>query len=328
MSDIARFPALVDPDDGRPLAAVEGGLSSGARTYPLHRGILRMVPVAGGYAAAFGEQWNRWPKTQLDSHTGVPISRDRMFRCLGPELLATLSDRSRRMNVLEAGCGAGRFTEVLLSLPATRLTSVDLSSAVEANQQNFPQDERHRIVQCDICRSPFRQGSFDVVVCLGVIQHTPSPERTMGSLFGLVRPGGWLVIDHYAPSWRYWTKVTSLALRPLVKRLSPAARMRVCEALTAMFLPLHRAVRRVPLAQQTLSRVSPLLTYYHYYPELADHHQREWAILDTHDHLTDWYKHLRTPAQIAEILRRLGASEIFSVPAGNGVEARCRKSSI
>jgi len=328
MIGTARFPALVDPEDGRPLAAVEGGLSSGSKIYPVQAGIPRMVPGSGGYAGAFGEQWNRWPKTQLDSHTGVPISRERLFRCLGPELIEAMSDGSRCMDVLEAGCGAGRFTEVLLSLPATRLTSVDLSSAVEANQRNFPQHARHRIVQCDICRPPFGRETFDVVVCLGVIQHTPDPERTIERLFELVRPGGWLVIDHYSPSWRHWTKVTALALRPLVKRLSPAARMKACDAMTAIFLPLHRAVRRVPLAQQALSRISPLLTYYHAHPELAEHHQREWAILDTHDHLTDWYKHLRTPAQVGETLRQLGASGISSIPGGNGVEARCRKPGI
>ena len=33
-----------------------------------------------------------------------------------------------------------------------------------------------------------------------------------------VRPGGWLVFDHYTPSLRYLTKVPVLALRPVLKR--------------------------------------------------------------------------------------------------------------
>jgi SAM-dependent methyltransferase len=279
----------------------------------------------GQYASAFGDQWNRWQLTQLDSHTGVPISRDRLLRCLGHELVAALQTADRSFQVLEAGCGAGRFTEVLLQLPAVQLTSVDLSSAVEANQRNFPQDGRHRIVQCDVCRPPFAEGSFDVVVCLGVIQHTPNPEHTIAQLYRMVRNGGWLVIDHYAPSWRHWTKVSALLLRPVIKRLPPAVRMKACEALTTAFLPMHRAVRRVPRLQQVLSRVSPLLTYYQAHPSLEDHHQREWALLDTHDHLADWYKHLRTPHQINETLQRLGAVNILCAPGGNGVEARCSR---
>ena len=325
MTTFASFPPFIDPVDGRPLAPVPGGLSAGGQTYAIVDGVPSLLPGSSGYVDAFGDQWNRWRLTQLDSHTGTPISRDRLLRCLGPTLVAELSDPVRQVDVLEAGCGAGRFTEVLLSMPSVRLTSVDLSSAVEANQRNFPQDGRHRVARCDICRPPFREGSFGVVMCLGVIQHTPDPERTIESLFQLVRPGGWLVIDHYAPSWRHWTKVTALALRQVVKRLPPAARMRTCETLVDMFLPLHRAVRHMPLAQQALSRISPLLTYYHAHPELADHHQYEWALLDTHDHLADWYKHLRTPEQIAKILRRLGGEDVVSVPGGNGAEARCRR---
>lgn len=323
--ETTNFPALIDPASGRQLVAKSDGLSVGGNYYPIIDGVPRLVPQTGDYASAFGHQWNRWQLTQLDSNTGVPISRDRLLRCLGRELIAALSSVDRPVQVLEAGCGAGRFTEILLSLPAVRLTSIDLSSAVEANQRNFPQDARHRIVQCDICNPPFAEGSFDLVVCLGVIQHTPQPERTIAQLYRMVRSGGWLVIDHYAPSWRHWTKVTSLALRPVIKRLPPAARMHACEALTAAFLPVHRAVRRMPILQQALSRVSPLLTYYHAHPELEDRHQREWALLDTHDHLTDWYKHLRTPKQIHQTLNGLGATDIVCLAGGNGVEARCRR---
>ena len=76
------------------------------------------------------------------------------------------------LEVLETGCGAGRFTEVLLSLPGVSLTSTDLSAAVEPNQLNCPQSARHRIIQCDINALPFRPRQYDVVVCLGVVQHT------------------------------------------------------------------------------------------------------------------------------------------------------------
>jgi SAM-dependent methyltransferase len=47
---------------------------------------------------------------------------------MGDELFSSLAGK----HVLEAGCGAGRFTEVLLKAGAY-VTSIDLSSAVEAN---------------------------------------------------------------------------------------------------------------------------------------------------------------------------------------------------
>lgn len=77
--------------------------------------------------------------------------------------------------------------------------------------------------------------------------------------------------------------------------------------------------------QIVLSRFSPLLTYYHAYPQLNDRLQYEWALLDTHDHLTDYYKHFRSVQQISRLLSALRAQDIWVVKGGNGVEARCRK---
>jgi hypothetical protein len=90
------------------------------------------------------------------------------------------------------------------------------------------------------------------------------------------------------------------------------------------FLPLHKSVRNYPAAQAVLSRISPVLSYYHALP-LDDALQREWALLDTHDSLTDRYKHFRTKAGISKLLRRLGAEAIWCERGGNGVEARCRR---
>jgi len=120
-------------------------------------------------------------------------------------------------------------------------------------------------------------------------------------------------------------RVTANAMRPFVKRLPPDKRMPFCERMTDLVLPVHRALRGSRVAQMALSRVSPLLTYYHVYPELSDELQRDWALLDTHDSLTDWFKHLRTPAQIRSALESLGGTDIVSVAGGIGVEARCRR---
>ena len=330
MNPFSSFPILVDPDSHSPLKVNDTGDSKSldsesGTSFPVLDNIPRVLAEQDNYAAAFGDQWNKWRSTQLDSFTGTTISRDRFERCLGPDALLLLRDDQSTLDVLEAGCGAGRFSEILLGYPATRLTSVDLSNAVEANQVNFPQNELHRIVQCDICKPPFRPGAFDLVICLGVIQHTPIPEVTIKKLFELVKPGGSLIIDHYRPELRRLTKVGVILLRPIIKRLPPSLRMKVCVQLVSAFLPLHRAVRKVPFGQTILSRLSPITTYYHAYPQLSEEMQREWAVLDTHDGLTDWNKHLRTASQIRKTLESLGAVQIEVNQGGNGVEARCKK---
>jgi 2-polyprenyl-3-methyl-5-hydroxy-6-metoxy-1,4-benzoquinol methylase len=317
------WPEIVCPNDGGLLVADSGMLACRhGHRWAVVNTIPRMIPAAKNYADAFGLQWNVYRRTQLDSYTGSTLSLTRARRCLGEELWATIGQSARPVEVLEAGCGAGRFTEVLLAAGA-RVTSVDLSGAVDANQENCPQDERHRILQADLLRLPFRPGQFDVVFCLGVIQHTPSPEETIGRLFEQVRPGGWLVIDHYAYNLSNLTK-SAILFRRVLRRMPPAAALRWTERLVAVFLPLHRAFRRSRIAHALLSRVSPVLAYYHTSP-LPDDLQRQWALLDTYDSLTDWYKHFRTKGQIRRALERVGAVEIVCEYGGNGVEARCRR---
>ncbi len=319
------FPPLVCPIDHLQLETSRGVLTCPAgHKYQTCLGIPRLLDLERNYTDAFGEQWNLYRITQLDSYTKTTISKDRLKRCLGDALWQRL-EQFERLEILEVGCGAGRFTEILLSLPAASVTSTDLSSAVEANQENCPQSDRHRIIQCDVNLLPFIPEQYDIVLCLGVIQHTKDPEQTITDLYKQVKPGGWLIIDHYAPSLAHYTKVTSLCLRPILKRLSPSVGVLVTEQLTRFFFPLHRAVRRFPFLHSILSRISPLLTYYHALPQLNDKLQYEWALLDTHDSLTDYYKHLRTGKQISRVLNALGAKDIWVSKGGNGIEARCRK---
>src|SRR5688572_33426799 len=115
---------------------------SGCRV-PVVRGVPRFVS-SDDYAAAFGWQWTHFRKSQLDSHTGTRISRDRLTRCLGGSLSIV-----RGKTVLEAGCGAGRFTEILLDAGA-RVFAADLSAAVEANYDNCGRTPDYFVCQADI----------------------------------------------------------------------------------------------------------------------------------------------------------------------------------
>lgn len=283
--------------------------------FPITGGIPRFVP-SDNYAAAFGAQWNTWRRTQLDSFTGAPLSRERAERCLGPEAWARLAGA----NVLEVGCGAGRFTEVLLAEGAN-VTSVDLSSAVDANSENFPIGDRHRITQADVRALPFDPRGFDVVFCLGVVQHTPNSEETLAALYAQVRPGGWLAVDHY--TYRAaWFLSTQPAVRRVLTRMPPERTVPLIEKSVDILWPLHSKLRR---GRKLVERISPVQTYFDMFPDLDDEHQRAWAVLDTHDALTDRYKWFRTRGQLERALVALGSGDVSCWRGGNGVEARARR---
>jgi len=290
--------------------------------FPVRKGIPRFVRDET-YADAFGLQWNDYRTTQLDSHTGVAISKERLARCVGGHL-----EDLRSARVLEVGCGAGRFTEVLLTAGAN-VFAVDLSSAVDANYANCSDAPGYFVCQADVESLPVAPASFDAVIALGMIQHTPSPERTIEALAKSVRPGGLVVVDHYLPLPRLKRLLRALTprgiLRQILIRLPPRASLRATDALVHALLPIHRMLwRHGPIADRVRAvwlRLSPVFDYYESYPELGEH-LAEWALLDTHDGLTDHYKHGRTPSELAKALRAAGLEVIDSRKSGNGAEAR------
>ncbi|HEV2060924.1 MAG TPA: class I SAM-dependent methyltransferase [Solirubrobacteraceae bacterium] len=298
--------------------ALDGGddglACPGGEVFPVRAGVPRFVPD-DGYAAAFGSQWLQYRLTQLDSHTGLPISEERARRCLGEELWNSLAGAS----VLECGCGAGRFTEVLLGRGA-RVTSIDLSAAVDVNASSFPPGPAHRVAQADILRLPLAPRQFDVVFCLGVVQHTPSPEATMHALYEQVAAGGWLVVDHYHHV--VLTRVSQQLLRPLFLQMTPQAGLRWSERLVRTMLPIHKRLRR---HERLLARISPVVSNHRSYPELDDRLKDDWAAVDTHDALTDRYKHRRSVRSLRRTLQSFGACEIVARRGGNGVEARAQR---
>ena len=283
----------------------------------IRSGIPRFVPD-GSYASLFGDQWKEYKKTQLDSYSGASITATRLDRCLGQ-----LKDELNGKTVLEAGCGAGRFTEVLLKKGAI-LVSSDLSSAVEVNIENFPASEKHLVIQADINDMPFADESFDVVVCLGVIQHTCNTEKTIADLYKLVKKGGSLVIDHYT-----FEKSSFLRLAPFyrmqLRKKSSLYTIPYTQKLVKRYLPLHKKWAHNKILSMLLNRFSPVISYYSIFPQLSDKLQEEWALLDTHDALTDWHKRFRNKKQMINALIKLGAIEIYCAYGGNGVEARCKK---
>ena len=287
--------------------------------YEIKNKIPRFVDKKN-YTDAFGMQWNYFRKTQLDSYSKFPLSEQRLKRCLGDNLFSTLKGKL----VLEAGCGAGRFTEILLDNGAN-VTSIDMSDAVEANQKNFPQDENHIIAQADICKLPFMREQFDIVICLGVIQHTKYPEQTLKALCSQVKPGGWIIVDHYVFSWSYSTQIAKILCRFILKRIRPEKAFLITGYLVKVFLPLHRIGRRSKIWQALMRRVTPVVSYYNDFPELSDELQKEWALLDTHDNLTDCYKHLTTKKKFKQPIHNLGLQGVKCWSAGIGVEGRGMK---
>jgi ubiquinone/menaquinone biosynthesis C-methylase UbiE len=291
-------------------------LIGGARPYPVVGGMPRFVD-SDNYTEAFGLQWNAFKRTQLDSHTGTTITEDRLEAAIGHALSELAGKR-----VLEAGSGAGRFTEILLKHGAV-VSSFDFSNAVEANYDNNMPSDRLTLFQADIGRIPFAAEQFDVVVCLGVLQHTPSTRRSLTELARVLKPGGLLVTDHY--KWHLGI-FTSLYLPWwfVIKRLTPERQLNVTDRLTKIFFPIHWCVRESRLAQLLLRRISPINFYYGDF-DLPRETLYQWSRLDTHDRNTDHFKRHLSRRQYVRVLEAVGLRDVEVFVGGTGFVGRAVK---
>lgn len=300
---------------GQQLSDIEEGIirCNGCGTeYSVVKGIPRFVPVEN-YASSFGYQWNIHRRTQLDSNTGLPISKNRVFAVTGwSECLAG-------QTILEAGSGAGRFTEILLGTGAD-VFSFDFSNAVEANWVNNGNNPQMHLFQGDIFHVPLRKSSFDKVFCLGVLQHTPDPDRAFKSLAEFVRPGGELVIDVYTKSflhlcqWKYF-------LRPLTKRMNKELLYKIISAIVPKLIPMAKLFRK--LGGKYGSRLLPIVEYS--YLGISEHLNDQWAILDTFDMFSPMYDHPQTLASVNNWFKDAGFEDVKVGYGPNGVIGKGKK---
>ena len=303
---------LSAPGSGEHLNDAELTCDGCDATYPVVGGIPRFVPDEE-YTSSFGYQWLRHARTQLDSVTGVPVSERRFFDVTG------WPRRLDGRTILEAGGGAGRFTEVAASTGAT-VISVDYSRAVEANYAANGHRENVLIVQGDLFRPPVRPGSVDGVYCFGVLQHTPDPAAAFRALLPPLRPGGDLAVDVYPMRWWRYLVKTYYWLRPLTKRLPREWVYRAVRWWVKALWGPTAVINRLPQGR----RINRMLLVADYRGELdlPDRTLREWAILDVFDQLTPRHDHPQRIDTVRSWFRDAGLQGIDVRYGHNGIQGR------
>jgi len=279
--------------------------------HPIVNGVPRFV-ASDNYAHAFGWQWNRWRKLQIDRLSGHRLSEARF-------IADSRWDPSwiRGKLILDAGCGAGRFTDVAAQLGA-RVIACDLSSAIEACRTNCAEPEglspiRGEVaqVQANLLDLPFRAGVFDAVFCMGVIQHTPDPPQVMRALPRLLKPGGRLAYNFYEHSPLRKFEVIKYALRRTTPGWPEPRLLALCKAMVATLFPVTFVMSRIPVVR-ALVRFIPICATHS--PALTLRQQYEWTLLDTFDWFNPRYEICQDHREVAKLLSGLGLREVVSAP--------------
>jgi 2-polyprenyl-3-methyl-5-hydroxy-6-metoxy-1,4-benzoquinol methylase len=241
--------------------------------FPIERGIPRFVD-SEQYAENFGFEWNLHRRTQLDTET--VHESETAFRLKTGFTPADLKGKV----VLDAGCGMGRYSDVVSRWGAT-VASIDLSLAVDAAYQNLGGRANVNVAQADIFNLPFGGATFDCIFSIGVLHHTPSTRRAFEHLTPLLKPGGQIAIWVYSSYDRgayfasdIWRKVTTRMPKRMLYALSHVA------------VPLHH-LRRVPVVGHSTAL----------FP-VSGHPNPTWRVLDTFDWYSPHYQWKHTNEEV------------------------------
>jgi SAM-dependent methyltransferase len=133
-------------------------------------------------------------------------------------------------DVLDAGCGSGRWSYALSKL-GSRVHAMDLTAAgPEALAEELAGQPDVRVCQANLSAPPFPPAAFDFVMSWGVLHHTKSTHAGFKSVARLVKPGGTLYVMVY-PRGPYLQGPGTDLLRIGMRRLSDERRYDLCKHL-------------------------------------------------------------------------------------------------
>ena len=108
-------------------------------------------------------------------------------------------------SILVAGCGTSQAAKYAIRWPDARITGIDFSATSVRHTERLKR--RYKLDNLQIHQLPLAQvgdlgGSFDQVVCTGVLHHLEDPDAGLRALRGVLEPHGAMHLMVYAPYGR------------------------------------------------------------------------------------------------------------------------------
>jgi 2-polyprenyl-6-hydroxyphenyl methylase/3-demethylubiquinone-9 3-methyltransferase len=131
---------------------------------------------------------------------------------INPVRLAYVHDRCAGLDgkkVLDVGCGGGLLAEALAA-SGGQVTGIDMAEAslavarIHMKTSGLDIDYRRTTAETHAMEKP---GSYDVVVCMELLEHVPRPASVIDACARLVRPGGDLFFATVNRTWMAWLLV-------------------------------------------------------------------------------------------------------------------------
>jgi 2-polyprenyl-3-methyl-5-hydroxy-6-metoxy-1,4-benzoquinol methylase len=220
------------------------------------------------YVKSFSYEWSNHKTTQL----GVD-RKDNMNWDIWKEKIGGYQFQFSAPRItLDAGCGIGRFSEIVAHLGG-KVIGVDLSKSIYTARVNN-RTENAFFIKSDLNDLPFKEESFDNIISIGVLHHTPDPKSTFLNLIKYLKPGGNIFIWVYTDSPDYvkrfnLTKFLKVVphkyLYPILKNVAVknfAGKFNVLEKWALKNLPLPNTYGLENQILDTFDAYSPVNNFY------------------------------------------------------------------
>jgi uncharacterized protein YbaR (Trm112 family) len=302
--NVLACPECAAPFDVEVDSERDGEIESGSlfcrparHAFPISKSIPRFVE-SDRYASSFSKQ--RLYVRKHFKHYRVDSSGDRLF-------LSTTgfrADAVARGWTLEAGCGYGRYLDVVSRSLGGEIVGVDLSTHSAELAQDFVGNRPNvHVVQCDLFHLPFRRAAFDHVFSIGVLHHTPNARLAFAAIAPYLSRGGQVSVWLYPPgmnkSANRWRVVTS--------RLPEGLVYRYCVVNQALF----SWIRRTPVRYR-FNEILPGCVP-------TPGHTFWLRVMSDFDALTPRYATTHPAAEVEEWFREAGLVRVQSLPRETAV---------
>lgn len=167
----------------------------------------------------------------------------------------------RHKLVLDAGCGAGRYSCYAARFGA-EVIALDFSKAVEAAYRNLQHFPKVHIVQGDIYSLPLRK-EFDYIFCIGVLHHLPEPGKGFEKLVGLLKPNSPISIWVYGREHNFLAPYIYEPIKKISTRLPHELLYYLCY-LPASILELFNTFYEVLKVFRLTRCLAGLIPFRHY----------------------------------------------------------------
>lgn len=117
----------------------------------------------------------------------------------------TVFDNSGEWKLLDAGCGFGQYDRFILKqFSGVNVLSVDVKKDYLEDCRHYFSNEiekgRIRFRQEDLLTLNLKE-SFDMAICIDVLEHIDDDRKVIGNLFQVIKPGGYFLMhspSHYS----------------------------------------------------------------------------------------------------------------------------------